>query len=413
MRINKDGWSIADKIPILFKNVSHELPQVIPLQGGSIKELFEFLNVPKAETGYSPKQLLIIAWLVAAFIPDFPHPILTFYGPHGSAKTTNADVLQSLIDPSSTQSLSFPKEIDELAQIAAHHHLISFDNLSTISQQLSDMLCRICTGGGFSKRKLYSDQEDIIFQFRRVIMLNGINIALSNADLLDRALLVGLERFTKFGSVSAFWQKFEEAKPRILGAVFDLLVKALNIIESVSEDNDFRMVDFARYGCAVAEALGLSADEFTLAYRANMNKLEDEALAASVIGSVVVGFMRSQPSWEGTPTDLHRALEQEALYESIDTKTAYLRSAYHGYVQAAPSVKRHYLSLFWEKFDVSNGVIITSCPTLFFRELLKLEKVFLRKAKTQKIPNNVGKNGELIISNTWLRGQDSNLEPYP
>ena len=94
--------------------------------------------------------------------------------------------------------------------------------------------------------------------------------------------------------------------------------------------------------------------------------------------------------------------KREAKIDIAQEILRFTRSAYHGYVKAAPSVKRHYLSLFWEKFDVSNGVIITSCPTLFFRELLKLEKVFLRKAKTQKIPNDVGLNEKLIIRHTQL-----------
>jgi hypothetical protein len=155
-------------------------------------------------------------------------------------------------------------------------------------------------------------------------MLNGINISLGNSDLLDRALLVGLERFSKFGSASAFWKRFEEAKPRILGAIFDLLVKALQAIETVPEDVDFRMADFARYGCAVTQVLGLDPSEFTTAYRANVDKSEDESLAASIIGPIVMSFMASRSSWEGTPTELHRGLEQEALFANVDTKAAYI-----------------------------------------------------------------------------------------
>ena len=59
---------------------------------------------------------------------------------------------------------------------------------------ISDQLCRAVTGSGFTKRELYSDDNDIIYNFRRCLGFNGINLAATKADLLDRGIIMALER---------------------------------------------------------------------------------------------------------------------------------------------------------------------------------------------------------------------------
>ena len=58
----------------------------------------------------------------------------------------------------------------------------------------ADMLCRGVTGGAFSKRELYSDDSDVILTFKRPMIITGINIPTHSPDLLDRLLLIELER---------------------------------------------------------------------------------------------------------------------------------------------------------------------------------------------------------------------------
>ena len=49
------------------------------------------------------------------------------------------------------------------------------------------------TGIGHTKRKLYSDDEDIIYEHKRCISINGINVALIEPDALDRSIFIELE----------------------------------------------------------------------------------------------------------------------------------------------------------------------------------------------------------------------------
>jgi hypothetical protein len=77
-----------------------------------------------------------------------------------------------------------------------------------------DMLCQACTGAGISKRKLYTDEEEVILKFWRCVVLNGIYPGATKPDILDRVLPLYLTRLTKAQNKTkqAFWADFEPAR---------------------------------------------------------------------------------------------------------------------------------------------------------------------------------------------------------
>ena len=118
-------------------------------------------------------------------------------GDTGSAKTFCFELIKKIIDPSVTETISMSTDENGLAQQLYHNYFVCFDNLSSLTSWKSDMLCRAVTGAGLSKRKLYTDDEDIIYQFYRCVGLNGINVAVRKSDLMDRIILFNLERYTE------------------------------------------------------------------------------------------------------------------------------------------------------------------------------------------------------------------------
>jgi hypothetical protein len=88
------GWTVVDRAPVKFlrSNAMQALP--LPVPGGLIEELREFVNL---ETDGDFK--LAIAWLVGAFHPRGPYPILALNGEQGSAKSTLSKLLRCFIDP--------------------------------------------------------------------------------------------------------------------------------------------------------------------------------------------------------------------------------------------------------------------------------------------------------------------------
>lgn len=185
VKVSKDGWEVLDKPPVLFKRYSHQQTQVIPARNGNIDLFLNYVNITNPE-----QRLLLKVFLVASYIPDFPHAMLAVFGAQGSSKSTLSKLLRLLIDPSMIEVSSFPKNQSELIQMLAHHHFVFFDNVSVISDESSDTLCKAITGGGFSKRELYENDEDVIYSFKRCIGVNGINLVTTRADLMERSLLL-------------------------------------------------------------------------------------------------------------------------------------------------------------------------------------------------------------------------------
>ena len=213
VRISGEGWKIIDDPPIIFLRYSHQAPQVYPVPGGDVMRLLDF--IPVVDEG---AKLLLLVFTIACLVPDIPHPIPNFHGPQGAGKSTSFRILRYVIDPSALGILSFPRAAD-LVQTLSHHWCAFFDNVTDLPDWQSDTLCRAITGEGFTKRMHYTNDDDFIYVFKRVVGLNGINIPASRPDLIDRSILIPLDRIPPEmrKTEKELWEDFEKARPHILG----------------------------------------------------------------------------------------------------------------------------------------------------------------------------------------------------
>src|SRR5262245_25763511 len=119
-----------------------------------------------------------------------------------------------------------------------------------MKNEMSDALCRVATGGGFSKRMLYEDTEEIQIFVSRPIIVNGIDDAVSRPDLADRAVVVTLSHIPeqKRLTESEVIEKFKKAHPRILGALLGGFSHGLRMMPSMDRPDVLpRMADFAQW----------------------------------------------------------------------------------------------------------------------------------------------------------------------
>lgn len=197
--------------------------------------------------------LLLKCYIISLFIPEIPKPILLLHGEQGGAKSTFQELIQMLVDPSITQTLTFPRDSNEFIQQLSHNYIAYYDNVSVIQDWISDLLCRAVTGSSFSKRALYTNDDDIYYNFKRIIGINGIDLAATKADLLDRSIIIQTERIDKKDRVKIkkIWQNFNRIKPFVLGYIFDILAKVLHY-KAEQGEIDFpnglnRMADWEEY----------------------------------------------------------------------------------------------------------------------------------------------------------------------
>jgi hypothetical protein len=179
---------------------------------------------------------------------------------------------------------------------------------------LADGLCRLATGGGFSTRKLHTDDEEAVFDAARPIILNGIPLLTERSDLAERTLTVHLRTIpeTDRKPEADMLREFEAERPRILGALLDGVASAIRRLPSTKLDRLPRMADFATRTVAAAPGLGIEPDDFLAAYDTNRRDVVDATFEADAVAVAVRAFvLQAHPAgWTGTATELLSALNE-------------------------------------------------------------------------------------------------------
>jgi hypothetical protein len=305
IEVDGDSWRVIDSPPVRFRRSAgmKSLPE--PEAGGSLeKHLRPLLNV-KTDTEF----VLAVAWLLAAFRERGPYPVLTLAGEQGSAKSTIAALLRALVDPNSVPLRTLPKNEHDIYISARNAHVLAYDNTSGLSDWMSDCFCRLATGGGFSTRELYSDQEEVLFGSKRPIILNGIDDVVTRPDLADRAIVLTLAAIGDEARKleTELWEDFEEKRPAILGALLDAVCHGIRSLPDVKLDRLPRMADFATWVTACEGALWKKGT-FMTAYAANIVEGVEAVLEADLVAAVLRKYMEIVPEFVGTASDLLKAL---------------------------------------------------------------------------------------------------------
>jgi len=361
VKVTPAGWSlVSEDIPVRFRRSEGMRPLPAPqrldgLRAGTmlkrkdksvyvrptgpitaervLQSLFRsHINIQNRE-----HQILVLTWLVAAFRPKGPYPVLAFHGQQGSAKTTAQTLLKKLIDPSVAPMRTAPRDERDLMISAKHSYVLGFDNFSNIPNWLSDALCRLVTGGGFATRQLYTDEKQTVFDGARAIMFNGIDDIAERGDLLDRMLVVRCDTLdaAKRKPEEFLTMRFSALYPYVLGALLDVVAKTMAKYPEVQADRGRfpnglpRMADFAVWATAAEEALGYESGEFIKAYEDNRQELRMLALEFSPAITALIDWKRGRKDgiarydghkadWTGTHQEL---LEHLGHHRNIGTGT--------------------------------------------------------------------------------------------
>lgn len=181
----------------------------------------------------------------------------------------------------------------------AKNYYAIFDNLSVIKPNQSDILASSITGTSGSKRKLYSDDELIIYKFKICVGMNGINIVANRPDLIERSINFEEGKAAIYCSDTSFWELFDNKKGSILGGIFNAVSGAMKIKHTIKTSGEFRMVDWLEWGCAIAKSIGYDEKEFIDSYKISCSKLNEDLLQSNPIAKMIIKFMESRIEWEG------------------------------------------------------------------------------------------------------------------
>ncbi len=290
-------WEVRENPPegVLFRRTGATRPLPVPVRGGSLDGLREALTLDADDERW----VLIRGWLVASVFASRPRPMLTFVGPPGSAKTTRARLTVSVLDPREELGSNFGKNLADDQTKALSRFLVSYDNLASVSEAVSDHLCRLVTGDEIDKRRLYTDAELATITYRRTGVMTAVTQPGLRPDALERVILLNLDRIDNGARLSekALRARFDEAHPSVLGAVLDGVAGTLARLPDVVLDEAARMTDFhevlAAYDERCAKAYVAAAGDV----------MADAAEADPFVAAVRAWLAYEGGGWHGRPSE--------------------------------------------------------------------------------------------------------------
>jgi hypothetical protein len=218
--------------------------------------------------------------------------------------------LKRLVDPTKGGLRGPPKNDRDLFISALNGYILAFDNLSHISSDLADSMCRLATGAGFSTRRLFTDDEEVVFDGQRPIAITAITDVATRSDLADRSMLVHLKSIPedKRKLQEDVYRAFDKARPTILGALLNVVAHGLMRYPDVRPNTLPRMADFAKWMIACETAMW-DAGMFIAAYEVSQKQASTNVLEADLVASTLLPWIKRTTPFEGTATELLGILE--------------------------------------------------------------------------------------------------------
>jgi hypothetical protein len=218
--ISSQGWQVTGNMRSAFLQSATALPLPRPERARSGSPIDQLANLFQW-TGTVRTRAL--TWLVAAFRPIGPYPILVIRGPAGSGKSTLARALRGLIDPSS-DPVCPPR------RSASHNWVHVCDQVHGLS--------------------------DVLGSIARPILLLAPN-DIAGSALVNKAITIDLVPVATPRPEAALWTELDLHRPALMAALADALASALRRIHSVDIGNVARLHDSAAWAMAAGPALGL------------------------------------------------------------------------------------------------------------------------------------------------------------
>lgn len=310
--IDESGITCCNEPPVRLITRKSIYPQPMPQEGESfqslMKKYYHFASLSD--------RILHNVILIVRLITRIEQPIVIYKGSKGSSKTTSMEMDKRCLDVSSNNVTVMPKNEEDFLLLLESQDIVCLDNMDFITKNQANIFCQAVTGAKAVKRKKYSDSELCEIDIRSTIYMNGIHLLSDRSDFLDRCVFLNMRAVSSSirRSKKEVMDEFERDKPSILYGMFMCISEAIKIQPSIKIDMDDRMVDFLKWGCAVAEALGYGQEKFLKAYQKNRTGLNEELLEEDEVASAVMDYIEESGQFEGAMSELSAVLS-DMLYE--------------------------------------------------------------------------------------------------
>ncbi len=287
-------------------------PQIAP--NLSVTRTFEEIVAPYFNSIYEPHRILFIVTLISWFWINQPRAIIMLSGAAGTGKSTVTKLIQDLIDPTSLTCGDLPNTKRDLAICLSKAYFSAFDNISNIPKGISDTLCRAINVGSITQRKLCTDSDTYTAAFSSALLLNGIGCFCTHQDLLHRSLYIKTKSISETERIceSDLKEKLAQDLPDLLGAMYKIVQKTLEVAPGIRSKEKPRMADFYILGLAISKAIWGDSEVFRQAYMENIKDAFEDFIEENVLASAIRDYV---DSWADDVTFVKKLPEE--LYNSL------------------------------------------------------------------------------------------------
>lgn len=260
----------------------------------SIREVldgfFELVNISNVEDRF-----ITATWMVSTFLPLPAFPVLILQGEQGSGKSTATKLIHKAVDPRVSTLINIPDTERDIFICAEDVRVLCFDNVSVIKPSMSDVLCKLATGGTFSTRTLTTDRGRSVFKATRPMLINGIDILPDRADLLSRSICIQLSPIVQRVNLENIFKMYGELEEDLFAALMQCISYVLPKMKDDEKNYDFRMADFAKVGNALESLLGYPPGFFNSSYSLAQQEVSENLLVSNkVVQSLMKAFAHGE-----------------------------------------------------------------------------------------------------------------------
>lgn len=237
---------------------------------GILLDTLTNLNYENGPSGITKEQQrkFMIVWLFAQAFPDLmpDKPIMLLEGLKGSGKTLAPTLVQMvLMGQNRVMSISQDQDRD-FGVLLLRAPIAILDNMDTYMEWIQDKICQYATQGKFPRRRLFSDDEEVMVAPKSYVAITSRNPAsFRRDDVVDRLLIIRLKRYEGFRAVEKIMAEIKELRPRLLGEYLYHVNRIVDAIRAGGIEEDrietWRMASFAAFVRLIGRVFGWANDE--------------------------------------------------------------------------------------------------------------------------------------------------------
>lgn len=314
VRIKAGEWHICESSEFYFRRTQNFKDQVKPDENSDPLDIIYFVekyfNVSRKED----IQFLSIYIVACFFGMNINHPLLVIVAEKGAGKSNCLRMIEELVDPKHSGLCALPKSPDGLSLRLANSYYTALDNVSSLSQKVSDKLCMAITNASDSDRELFKSTQERIVNLHSIVALTAIGTVVTASDLADRTISLRLERLSSdnIKTEEQLRKEFAVDKPKFLGAIFHTVAQVLADQEEPEVKTRIRMADWQVLALKIGKVFGFDLRDVNKILLKNRCEMNIEAVENNPSATCLVHIMEDRDYLECTPSECLKRIQRQA-----------------------------------------------------------------------------------------------------